>query len=68
MKLIAVLTVGFLSYGSITSVAQTYRPLAIVRGGDSSSISYGSTPEELEPIETTPIDRAEERPRISPAI
>jgi len=67
MKLIAVLTVCFLSYGSITSVAQTYRPFAITRDGGSSSIFYGSTCEEIEPIETTVIDRTEEKPRILPA-
>ncbi len=50
MKLLAILTVCFMFYGSITSVAHTYRLFTIVRGGDSSSISYGSTSEELEPI------------------
>jgi hypothetical protein len=50
MKLLAILTVCFMFYGSITSVAHTYRLFTIVRGGDSSSISYGSTREELEPI------------------
>lgn len=63
-------TVCFLSFGFATA-AQTYRPFAVVVEGDSISISYGSSVEEIdqsERVETTVIDRNNERSRIPPAV